>query len=155
MSDLISREAALAAIPSSVFHVIRDLPAVVPQVVCNITGGLLQGASADYPVDVYALDFDVRDEGPEELIMVPGDNVEARLGQEGALVDPGWVKAVVASPTLDVAVACSNWAWWGEIDDLKPIQDLHQRVAPGETMPAGECPECGCLAHLIREPQDD
>jgi hypothetical protein len=27
---------------------------VKPQVVCNITGGILQGASSNYPVDIYA-----------------------------------------------------------------------------------------------------
>lgn len=51
-------------------------------------------------------------------------------------------------------VVCANCDWSGDIDDLKPIKDIHQRVAPGETMPAGECPECGCLAHLD-EPGDE
>ena len=33
-------------------------------------------------------------------------------------------------------------------DQLAPIRDIHQRVEPGERMPAGECPECGALVHL-------
>lgn len=50
-------------------------------------------------------------------------------------------------------VSCDNCDWSGDIDDLKPIKDIYQRVAPGEVMPAGECPECGCLAHV--EETDD
>lgn len=33
------------------------------------------------------------------------------------------------------------------IDHLAEIDDLRQRVSPGEVMPAGECPECGSLIH--------
>jgi hypothetical protein len=33
------------------------------------------------------------------------------------------------------------------IDDLAAIRDIFQRVAPGEPMPAGECPTCGGLCH--------
>ena len=32
---------------------------------------------------------------------------------------------------------------------LNPVKDLHQRVEPGEPMPAGECPECGALCQEI------
>jgi len=35
---------------------------------------------------------------------------------------------------------------WTE-ENLEPIRDVFQRVAPGEIMPAGECPECGALCH--------
>lgn len=30
---------------------------------------------------------------------------------------------------------------------LRPIQDIFERVMPGEPMPAGECPSCGALCH--------
>lgn len=33
---------------------------------------------------------------------------------------------------------------WSE-DQLNPIKDIEQRVASGEPMPSGECPECGAL----------
>lgn len=42
---------------------------------------------------------------------------------------------------------CQNCDWEGLEENLKPIKHLHQRVAAGETMPAGECPHCGALAH--------
>lgn len=31
---------------------------------------------------------------------------------------------------------------------LLPIEDLAQRVEPGEPMPSGECPDCGALCQL-------
>jgi hypothetical protein len=45
--------------------------------------------------------------------------------------------------------ACQNCEWRGEAGSLLDIKDLEQRVAPGEPMPAGECPKCGCLCHLV------
>lgn len=30
------------------------------------------------------------------------------------------------------------------------IKDLEQRIGAGETVPAGECIECGALTHLVR-----
>lgn len=38
---------------------------------------------------------------------------------------------------------------WGENELVNPIPDLVERVAPGEPMPAGECPECGALCHAL------
>lgn len=46
------------------------------------------------------------------------------------------------------ACECQDCEWRGHIDDCKPIKHLHERVAPGEPMPAGECPECGALASI-------
>ena len=43
---------------------------------------------------------------------------------------------------------CDNCGHTWADDQLKPIKNLHQRVSPGETMPAGECPECGALCHV-------
>ena len=31
------------------------------------------------------------------------------------------------------------------------IPDLTERIAPGEPVPAGECPECSALVHVVRE----
>ena len=47
------------------------------------------------------------------------------------------------------AVECYNCAWRGHLSDVKDIKHFWERVAPGETMPAGECPECGSLAGLV------
>ncbi len=44
---------------------------------------------------------------------------------------------------------CQNCSKTWSDDEIKPIKDLHERVAPGEPMPSGECPECGALTHQI------
>lgn len=50
-----------------------------------------------------------------------------------------------------MSAVCQNCGDTWPLEALKPIKDLHERVAPGESMPAGECPGCGCLCH--EEPQ--
>lgn len=52
------------------------------------------------------------------------------------------------TPSRGDAVYCQNCDWEGEEADCNPIKDLHQRVAAGEPMPAGECPKCGALCQL-------
>ena len=49
------------------------------------------------------------------------------------------------------AVECSNCDWTGtpgQCGEMRPDSVL-ERVTPGETMPVGECPECGCVAHFV------
>jgi hypothetical protein len=40
---------------------------------------------------------------------------------------------------------CQNCEWRGPAAELKDIKDYDQRVAEGEPVPSGECPECGAL----------
>lgn len=47
---------------------------------------------------------------------------------------------------------CQNCEWTGSRDELCAIKDIGERVAPGEPMPAGECPDCGALAHEVDLP---
>lgn len=35
--------------------------------------------------------------------------------------------------------------WEGTSDEMDPIDDIGQRVEPGEFHPAGQCPDCQCL----------
>lgn len=48
---------------------------------------------------------------------------------------------------------CQNCSEQYHLDDLNPIQDIFERVAPGEIMPGGECPDpdCGAVCHLTAE----
>jgi len=49
-----------------------------------------------------------------------------------------------------VKARCQNCGkLWGEdkIVPLDEVRDLLQRIAPGERVPEGECPECGALCH--------
>ena len=46
---------------------------------------------------------------------------------------------------------CSDCDWSGpeeEAVSLYECADLLERIAPGEPVPAGECPECGALVHI-------
>lgn len=36
-------------------------------------------------------------------------------------------------------------------DELDMIADVEQRLTPGYTTPAGQCPECGALAFIVEE----
>lgn len=50
---------------------------------------------------------------------------------------------------------CDNCEWTGTEDDLgKTLWEIHhlaERLDPGSTVPAGECPECLCLAYIVEE----
>lgn len=51
-------------------------------------------------------------------------------------------------PASRIVYACQNCEWEGPEENLVvPIPHLEERVAPGERMPAGECPVCGALCH--------
>lgn len=43
---------------------------------------------------------------------------------------------------------CANCDWQGDDSQVNPIQDIMQRIDPGGTVPAGECPKCGALCYL-------
>lgn len=45
-------------------------------------------------------------------------------------------------------VRCDNCSWTGVGTDVKPIHDIGDRIEAGNTVPAGECPECGCLSYV-------
>lgn len=40
---------------------------------------------------------------------------------------------------------CQDCLWEGEEADCDPIDDIFERVSPGEPMPSGQCPLCGAL----------
>ena len=44
--------------------------------------------------------------------------------------------------------SCANCAWRGTEDQTQEVRDFWSRIEPGDTMPAGDCPECGCFAFL-------
>ena len=48
-----------------------------------------------------------------------------------------------------VEYECGNCSQCMFLDDLDPIEDIFLRVAPGELMPGGECPDCGALCHQV------
>jgi hypothetical protein len=46
-------------------------------------------------------------------------------------------------------VECGDCDWTGSACDLDGISDYEQRVSPGEPTPAGQCPKCAALAHIV------
>ncbi len=54
----------------------------------------------------------------------------------------------------DDDVECANCPWTGKGAQLKPIERFFERVTAGEAAPAGECPECGCLCHVVIDHDD-
>lgn len=46
---------------------------------------------------------------------------------------------------------CANCTKRWTMEELKPVEDLHQRVEPGGVMPSGECPDCHALCYPIHD----
>lgn len=74
------------------------------------------------------------------------------LGKDGvvytAYAVPFITKAdheVVANAQLYVCQCC------GRVGAPAPIQNVYERVRPGEIMPAGECPTCHELIHQLKQ----
>ena len=51
-------------------------------------------------------------------------------------------------------VKCENCSWSGDFTEQDVIDNLYDRVAGGEIMPSGQCPECGSLCHEPNTMQD-
>ncbi len=66
----------------------------------------------------------------DALPLEDGDLLEGETGDEAASAE------------------CQNCDWRGDPAECRPLQDVLDRVDPGEVMPIGECPECGCVCHF-------
>lgn len=53
----------------------------------------------------------------------------------------------------DKPVECDYCGWEGRGFELDSVSDIQERIYPGEICPAGQCPECGALAHLKTAPK--
>jgi hypothetical protein len=50
-----------------------------------------------------------------------------------------------------MTAACDDCDWTGPESEIKcpgDVPRLSERLDPGGTVPAGECPKCGALAYL-------
>tara|TARA_Y100000590_G_scaffold20974_2_gene24401 strand:- start:11101 stop:11259 length:159 start_codon:yes stop_codon:yes gene_type:complete len=52
-----------------------------------------------------------------------------------------------------MTLSCDNCDWTG--NEANEISDLSLRVDPGGEVPEGECPECGALAYLTDNTEDN
>lgn len=67
-----------------------ELP--TPTVVANLSGGVLQGASATHPVELITLDFEDVVIGEENHVVIDGS--DAVRGGCSIKIDPDWVRGV-------------------------------------------------------------
>lgn len=67
-----------------------------PRVVVGVEGGLVQGASSDLPVDVVAVDYDVKDSRDGAIVIPQSDGSEtlASLAEHIVDIDPMFVEGV-------------------------------------------------------------
>jgi hypothetical protein len=47
---------------------------------------------------------------------------------------------------------CGNCGKVSDLDALEAYRNFWSRVAVGEEIPAGDCPQCGAFAYLVRPP---
>jgi hypothetical protein len=79
---------------------------------------------------------------------------------EGCSEANGWLDMEQIDPNpdgtfpdqADERSECQNCRLTWKDDELKEIKHLSERVAPGEPMPSGECPDCGALCHPLPTP---
>jgi hypothetical protein len=45
---------------------------------------------------------------------------------------------------------CGNCGGFWKLDELRGYRDFWSRVEPGNEIPAGDCPECGAFAYLVK-----
>lgn len=113
----------------------------VPKVVVWLTqGGVIEYVSS----------------GTVQLEIIDFQNLEA--GDVAPELSPevrAWLRSVAPALLSDLEpyqarFECQNCGqrFWNS-EQLDVIQDLHQRVAPGESMPAGECPRCQALVSVV------
>lgn len=57
--------------------------------------------------------------------------------------------------TNKIVLCCQNCDWQGESEELHYIENMQERVAPGELAPEGQCPLCGALVAVADEAVPD
>jgi len=52
---------------------------------------------------------------------------------------------------MEAQSICQNCERVWNDDELFEVKDLTLRVAPGDPMRSGECPECGAVCHPVQQ----
>lgn len=94
------------------------------QIVANISGGVLQGASSNYPAEIYTLDFDT-DSFDEKAVGILVEDNMAYLGQQSANLDPDFVKSVIEAPERFIhneALVCGQCEGTGETQSMSNLE---------------------------------
>lgn len=126
------------------------------RIVVVIEGGVVQSVLTDAAqpeaVQVAVVDYDIDGVAPADLREVAyedGSNGFALVSTQFAECEPTLTASAckAGGPETMTTYACQNCDWKGPKEALRSISDVFERVGPGEEMPAGECPDCGALAH--------
>ena len=90
--------------------------------------------------------------GPYEVLMQQSYTVVGHTGEKVLLRVNADANEMLRNmdPATEQCQNCGNMYLLDELTN--PIPDLAQRVAPGEPMPSGECPEpqCGAVCHTLK-----
>ena len=84
------------------------------------------------------------DDGPVDAIECAFDIFVAWLA------DCAWARTVEKHPDPELSRCQDCQKTWSDFELVTPIPDIFERVAPGEPMPSGECPNCGSLCQPLR-----
>lgn len=82
---------------------------------------------------------------PENTVAAPSGKIITKRQAEaraGLIPESDWIEQ-------EELHQCQNCERTFTADQLREIQDFHERVAPGEEVPSGECPDCGALCHEL------
>jgi hypothetical protein len=114
---------------------------------------MLEGG--DNPLDLFSF---VRNELDAENIEATIYRVDPTLIEQALDIEGMQLSAEPEGPD-DKPCECANCAWSGYESGLgKSLFEIHHlasRLSPGEETPAGECPECGAFAYLVKEEKDE
>jgi len=58
--------------------------------------------------------------------------------------------ANITGPWRGDRCRCQDCGWKGNDADCNAVEDIFERVDPGEPMPSGQCPKCGALCQPER-----
>jgi hypothetical protein len=96
----------------------------------------------------YAFKYDNHNPGPEDH--------EEISEMDAAYYEQARFMGIREALRAQTPCRCPDCGWQGSLSDLKDhledLPDLAQRLTPGETVPAGDCPGCRGFAMLATRP---
>lgn len=118
-----------------------------PHIVIWMNGGVVDSVASPFPLDYTVVDEDITGTSRSDQCMIDGRRVW--FSAQSACVNAEQVEAAIRATERKHSSShkCADCGSCWHEDQLREIQDLMQRVAPGEIMPSGECPDCGALCH--------
>jgi hypothetical protein len=146
---------------------INASPSTVRAVV-EVTGGVAHVTKESDPsVSVLIVDYDnleeaILEEVDEETLAWLAEHNPKAIPEAGPRQTFGMsanLRADVAALQVSLADAeeseepplhqCGNCARAFLVEQLEPIKDIAERLAPGDTVPSGECPSCHALCYPV------